>query len=105
MKNHDAQPPPRAPREVVLRGEVGWISGPSADVPGQSEPVTADDSALAQLQADWPRWHIWVVPGVAGGPPTWCARRHADRDAVPARVLNAGSAEHLAEYIAAAVSE
>jgi len=39
------------------------------------------------------------------GPPTWCARRHEDRDAVPARTLNAGSAEHLAECIAAAVSE
>jgi len=105
MKNHDAQPPPDARPEVVLPDRGGWISGPSADTPEQPGPVTADDSALAQLQADWPRWQIWVVPGVAGGPPTWCARRHADRDAVPARVLNAGSAEHLAEYIAAAVSE
>jgi len=103
MKNDDAQPPPDAPREVVLPDRGGWISGPSADTPEQSEPVTADDSALAQLQADWPRWQIWVVPRVVSGP-VWCARRHEDRDAVPARVLNAGSAAELAEYLEEASS-
>ncbi len=101
MSDHPPQLPPRAPREVVLHGETGWVSGPSADIPGQ--PVTADGNALAQLRDDWPRWQVWVVPGAAG-PPTWCARRHEDRDAVPARVLNAGSAEHLAECIAEADS-
>ncbi len=100
MKNHDAQPPPDTPREVVLRGEAGWVSGPSAD----TGPATADDTALARLRADWPNWEVWVVPRAVGGP-VWCARRHADRDAVPARVLNAGSAAELAEYIAEAVSE
>src|SRR5712691_2582675 len=98
MKNHDAQPPPDARPEVVLPDRGGWISGPSADTPGQPGPVTADHDALAQLQHKWPLWEIWLVPRVVGGP-VWCARRHADRDAVPARVLNAGSAAELAEQI------
>ena len=96
MKNPNDDPP----REVVLPDRSGWITGPSAG----TGPVTADDSALDRLRADWPRWQVWVVPGTEGGPPTWCARRHEDRDAVPARVLNAGSAEHLAEYLEEASS-
>jgi len=57
-----------------------------------------NDVTLARMQADWPRWEVWIVPCAVGGP-VWCARRHEDRDAVPARVLNADSAEHLAEYL------
>lgn len=53
------------------------------------------DTELAQLAADWPRWEIWQVHHVIGGT-TWCARRHDDH----AKVLNAGSASHLAEYLA-----
>jgi hypothetical protein len=55
-----------------------------------------NDDALARLEADWPRWEIWIVHKVIGGP-TWCARRRDDHK----KVLNAGSAEHLAEYLEA----
>lgn len=53
-----------------------------------------NDAALAQLQADWPDWQIWIVHRHIGGP-VWCARRRDDHK----RVLNADSAEHLAEYL------
>ncbi len=62
-----------------------------------------NDDALAQLRHEWARWEVWVVYNVIG-PPTWCARRYEDRDAVPARVLNADSAEHLAEALEEATS-
>ncbi len=56
------------------------------------------DEKIAELEREHPEWQVWVVQRVVGGP-VWCARRHEDRDAVPARVLNADSAEHLAEYL------
>jgi len=59
-----------------------------------------NDHALAQLQADWPRWQFWIVYKVIGGP-TWCARLHDNHR----RVINADSAEHLAEYLEFEVSE
>ncbi len=62
-----------------------------------------NEDALARLQADWPLWEVWVVPRAVGGP-VWCARRREDRDAFPARVLNAGSAAELAEYLEAEAS-
>ncbi len=58
------------------------------------------DDDLAQLQADWPNWECWIVRKVIGGP-TWCARRRDDHRTV----LNADSAEHLAEYLEEAVSQ
>jgi hypothetical protein len=58
------------------------------------------DDALARLSADWPNWQIWIVHNVVG-PPTWCARRHDDHK----KVLNADSAEHLAEYLEDQVSK
>jgi hypothetical protein len=58
-----------------------------------------NDDALARLQADWPNWEIWIVHRVIGGP-VWCARRRDDHK----RVLNADSAEHLAEYLEAEVT-
>ena len=58
-----------------------------------------NDDAVAHLERDWPNWQIWYVRRLYGGP-VWCARRHEDRDAVPARVLNADSPEHLAEALA-----
>lgn len=58
-----------------------------------------NESGLAQLSADWPRWQIWIVHRVIGGP-VWCARRHDDHK----KVLNAGSAAELAEYLEEAVS-
>lgn len=61
--------------------------------------MAADDAAqaLAALERDWPHWQVWVVRRVVGGP-VWCARRRDDHK----RVLNAGSAGELAEYLAAA---
>ena len=53
-----------------------------------------NDGALARLQADWPRWQVWIVHRVVGGP-VWCARRHDDHK----KVINAGSAAELAGYL------
>jgi hypothetical protein len=58
-----------------------------------------NDRDLAQLQADWPLWEIWTVHRLIGGT-VWCARRRDDHK----RVLNADSAQHLAEYLEAEVS-
>jgi hypothetical protein len=52
------------------------------------------EGAVAQLERDRPRWQVWVVPRAVGGP-VWCARRHDDHK----KVINADSAEYLAEYI------
>ncbi len=49
---------------------------------------------IAQLERDHPDWQVWVVTRVIGGP-VWCARRHDDHK----KILNADSAEHLAEYL------
>jgi hypothetical protein len=59
-----------------------------------------NDDALAQLQADWPRWQIWIVYKVIGGP-TWCARLHDDHQ----KIINADSPAHLAEALEDTVSE
>ncbi len=56
-----------------------------------------NDRVLAWLQADWPGWEVWTVRRYIGGT-VWCARRCDDHT----RVLNAGSAEHLARYLAEA---
>ncbi len=61
------------------------------------------DATIAELERDWTNWQIWIVHKVIGGP-VWCARRYEDRDAVPARVLNADSPEHLAEALEEATS-
>jgi hypothetical protein len=53
---------------------------------------------IKRLEADWPRWQVWAVRRAVGGT-VWCARRWEDADAVPARVLNAGSADELAEQL------
>jgi hypothetical protein len=58
------------------------------------------DDVLARLQADWPNWEVWIVRRVIGGP-VWCARRRDDHRLV----LNADSAEHLAEYLEDEISE
>jgi len=56
------------------------------------------NAIVARLEADWPRWQIWVVHRVVGGP-VWCARRWDDER----RVLNAGSADELTEMLEAEV--
>jgi hypothetical protein len=52
------------------------------------------DEIVKRLEVDWPRWQIWVVNRVVGGP-VWCARRWDDHG----QVLNAGSADELAECL------
>jgi len=52
------------------------------------------DETIAQLEHEWPRWQIWVVHRVVGGP-VWCARRHDDHK----KIINAYSAAELAEYL------
>jgi hypothetical protein len=52
------------------------------------------DQVIAALEREWPKWQIWVVHRVVGGP-VWCARRWDDEK----RVLNAGSADELVEYL------
>lgn len=49
---------------------------------------------VAELEAGWPRWQIWVIHNVVG-PPTWCARLWADYR----KVLNAHSSGELVEYL------
>jgi hypothetical protein len=50
----------------------------------------ARDEIKAQLQAEFPGWQIWYVPGM-NRTTTWCAR--------PNPLLHAHSPEHLREYI------
>lgn len=53
--------------------------------------LTDADRKKAELQARFPGWQVWYVPGSGGRPVTWCAR--------PYPLINAGSPEHLAEEI------
>jgi hypothetical protein len=57
------------------------------------------DEIVARLEADWPNWQIWTVPRAIGGT-IWCARRWDGTG----RVLNAASADELAEYLEDAAS-
>jgi len=59
--------------------------------------MNAEQDRVAALELDWPRWRIWVVSRVVGGT-VWCARRWDGTG----DVLNAGSADELAEYLVAA---
>jgi hypothetical protein len=52
------------------------------------------DAVVARLEADWPNWQIWTVPKAIGGT-IWCARRWDGTG----QVLNAASADELAEYL------
>ena len=52
------------------------------------------DEIVARLEADWPNWQIWTVPKAIGGT-IWCARRWDGTG----QVLNAASADELAEYL------
>jgi hypothetical protein len=57
------------------------------------------DEMVARLEADWPDWQIWTVPRAIGGT-IWCARRWDGTG----KVLNAASADDLAEYLEEASS-
>lgn len=54
----------------------------------------AQREIIIRLEADWPRWQIWVVNRVVGGP-VWCARLWDDHQ----RLLHAGSPDELEEYL------
>ncbi len=80
-----------------------WASDPgrclNTVIPGLTATEEAamgnpTDAKIAELQADWPRWEFWIVPRAVGGP-VWCARRRDHHK----RVVNAASAEHLAEHL------
>ena len=51
------------------------------------------DEIVAGLEADWPRWQIWVIYKAIGGT-TWCARRWDAGDDGQA-TINADSPEEL----------
>ena len=60
------------------------------------------DEKIAELERDWPSYQIWVVHRVYDGQ-VWCARRC---DWQPGQtVLNAHSADELAEYLAEAAEQ
>jgi hypothetical protein len=52
------------------------------------------DAIVARLEADWPRWQIWVIHKAVGGT-IWCARRWDDER----NVLDADSADELTELL------
>ena len=55
------------------------------------------DEKIAELERAWPNYQVWTVQCVVGGT-LWCAKRW---DWQPGgTVLNAHSAEELAEYLA-----
>jgi hypothetical protein len=52
------------------------------------------DEIVAALERAWPNWQVWTVPKAIGGT-IWYARRSDGTG----RVLNAASADELAEYL------
>ena len=52
------------------------------------------DEIVAELEAEWPLWQIWVVRRAVGGT-IWCARRWDDER----HVLNAASPDELADML------
>jgi hypothetical protein len=55
------------------------------------------DEIVKALEADWPRWQVWTVSHAVDRRITWCARGW---DWKPGdTVLNAGTPEHLVEYL------
>jgi hypothetical protein len=67
-------------------------AGPDQD--GALAMGNPTDQAVAALERDWPNWQIWTVHRYVGGT-VWCARRWDGTG----RVLNAHSADEMAEYL------
>lgn len=61
--------------------------------------IAEERQTIAAMEREWPRWQVWTVHKVVGGT-TWCARRWDDEK----QVINAGSAQELAEYLEAAAA-
>ncbi len=90
MQNHDAQPPPRAPREIVFTGQGGWISGPSVTPP--PPPPGHGLPALLRLVRYTATWSIaWHPEG-----PNWSAEK---RQGTKIRYVAAPTTEQLADLI------
>jgi hypothetical protein len=64
--------------------------------------MNTTDAKVAALERDWPNYQVWTVPRTHGYT-VWCAKRWDWQPGDP--VLNADSAEHLAEYLAEAVEQ
>ena len=60
----------------------------------------ATDEIIKRLEADWPKWQVWVVLRVGGGP-VWCARRWDGTGAV----LNAYTPDELTGYLEEAAAQ
>ena len=58
--------------------------------------LSALDRIKAELQEQFPGWHIWYVPRI-NAPTTWCAQ--------PWPLINSSSPEHLAAEIVQAHTE
>jgi hypothetical protein len=56
--------------------------------------MAVEREIIAQLEADYPDWQIWVVHR-AYGSPVWCARPWTDEKAV----INTDSPDELREYL------
>jgi hypothetical protein len=54
----------------------------------------AQREIVCRLEADWPRWQIWVVNRYIGGA-LWCARRWEDH----ASLLHGNTSDELVEYL------
>jgi hypothetical protein len=52
---------------------------------------------IAGLEREWPRWQVWCVYRVVGGP-VWCARPWAGGDD-GRHTLNASSPEELEQML------
>src|SRR5690348_7995379 len=70
----------------------------AAHTPSQAplRPQTVNDQRkiVAELEAQFPGWQIWVVNRAVGHAP-WCARPWSDETAV----VNLDSAQQLREYL------
>jgi hypothetical protein len=88
-------PEPDQPLSPVERAREGTRRGEPAAADGERVP----EEIVARLEADWPDWQIWTVPKAIGGT-IWCARRWDGSG----QVLNAASADELAEYLEEASS-
>lgn len=50
---------------------------------------------VAELEAAWPKWHVWWVPRAIDGRLTWHAHRWDDER----HVIHADSADELADML------
>jgi hypothetical protein len=56
--------------------------------------ASGQQQIITEMEHDWPKWQIWVVNRVAGGP-VWAARRWDGTG----QVINTDSPEELTEAL------